>query len=105
MNYAAVASKLSEIETELRRLEFLVGEVGEPRPVTSAFGLHDMPFEDWLAYVFVPRARQAIHGQSLPNSSSVAAMAVRNLDGHPDAATLLELLSEFDAMIGERTLE
>lgn len=99
MNYAALSNKLDAIESELRRLEFLTGEVGAPRPVTSAFGLHDMPFEDWLSYVFLPRAREAIAARSLPKSSSVAAMAVRNLDGHPDAGTLIGLIGEFDALI------
>jgi uncharacterized protein YqcC (DUF446 family) len=99
MDYVALSKKLDQIELELRRLEFLVGDVGAPRTVTSAFGLNDMPFEHWLSDVFLPRAREAIALQNLPGSSSVAAMAVRNLDGHPDVDTLLGLLSEFDSMI------
>lgn len=99
MDYVALSKKLDQIELELRRLEFLVGEVGAPRAVTSAFGLQDMPFEDWLSYVFLPRAREAVTLERLPGSSSVATMAVRNLDGHPDADTLIALLSEFDCMI------
>lgn len=98
-DYAALTSKLDEIEGELRRLGFLVGEVGPPREVTSAFGLEDMPFEHWLSHVFLPRAREAIASQDLPGSSSVAAMAMRNLDGHPDADTLIALLYQFDGMI------
>ena len=98
-DYAALTSKLDEVEAELRTLGFLVGEVRPPRPVTSAFGLEDMPFEHWLSYVFLPRAREAIAGRDLPASSSVAAMAVRNLDGHPDADTLIALLYQFDGMI------
>ena len=34
-DYVALTGKLDEIEGELRRLGFLVGEVGPPRPVTS----------------------------------------------------------------------
>jgi uncharacterized protein YqcC (DUF446 family) len=98
-DYSALTAKLDEIEGELRRLGFLVGEVGPPRPVTSAFGLEDMPFEHWLSHVFLPRAREAIAEKALPASSSVAAMAVRNLDGHPDADTLIALLYQFDHMI------
>ena len=98
-DYPALTTKLDEIEAELRRLGFLVGEVGPPRPVTSAFGLEDMPFEHWLSYVFLPRAREAIAEKALPGSSSVAAMAIRNLDGHPDADTLIALLYQFDGMI------
>ena len=98
-DYAALTSKLDEIEAELRRLGFLVGEVGPPRPVTSAFGLEDMPFEHWLSHVFLPRAREAIADKALPSSSSVAAIALRNLDGHPDADTLIALLYQFDGMI------
>ena len=98
-DYAALTSKLDEIEAELRRLGFLVGEVGPPRPVTSAFGLEDMPFEHWLSHVFLPRAREAIADRALPSSSSVAGVALRNLDGHPDADTLIALLYQFDGMI------
>ena len=99
MDYAALSKKLDRIEAELRRLGFLVGEVGPPRAVTSAFGLQDMPFEYWLSHVFLPRAREAVALQRLPESSSVAVMAVRNLDGHPDTDTLIGLLGEFDRMI------
>jgi len=99
MDYTELTRKLDDIEAELRRLGFLVGEVGPPRPVTSAFGLEDMPFEHWLSHVFLPRAREAIAEQSLPGSSSVGSMAVRNLDGHPDADTLIALLCQFDALI------
>ncbi len=99
MDYAALSKKLDEIEAELRRLSFLEGEVGPPRAVTSAFGLEDMPFEDWLSHVFLPRAREAVALERLPGSSSVATMAMRNLDGHPDAGTLIGLLGEFDRMI------
>ena len=99
MDYSEHSAKLDQIESELRRLEFLVGEVGAPRPITSAFGLNDMPFEDWLAYVFLPRAREAVLTERLPASSSVGTMAVRNLDTHPDAATLVQLLCEFDELI------
>lgn len=98
-DYPALVTKLDEIEAELRRLGFLVGEVGPPREVTSAFGLEDMPFEHWLSHVFLPRAREAIADRALPASSSVAAMALRNLDGHPDAETLIALLYQFDGMI------
>jgi uncharacterized protein YqcC (DUF446 family) len=99
MDYAALNEKLDEIEVELRRLGFLVGEVGPPRTVTSAFGLEDMPFEDWLSHVFLPRAREAIAVKRLPGSSNVATVAVRNLDTHPDAQTLIGLLGDFDRMI------
>ena len=99
MDYTDLTRKLDDIEVELRRLGFLVGEVGPPRPVTSAFGLEDMPFEHWLSHVFLPRAREAIAEQSLPGSSSVGSMAVRNLDGHPDADTLIALLCQFDALV------
>ena len=99
MDYAALSGKLDQIEVELRRLGFLIGEAGPPRAVTSAFGLEDMPFEHWLSHVFLPRAREAIALQSLPESSDVATMAVRNLDGHPDADTLIGLLGDFDRMI------
>jgi uncharacterized protein YqcC (DUF446 family) len=98
MDYSEHSAKLDQIESELRRLGFLAGEVGPARPVTSAYGLNDMPFEDWLAYVFLPRAREAVLSQRLPTSSNVGTMALRNLDTHPDAQALVQLLCEFDAL-------
>ena len=83
MDYSVHSRKLDEIEHELRRLKFLIGEVTVARPVTSAFGLRDMPFENWLAYVFLPRAREAIATRNLPGSSSVGIVAMRNLEGDP----------------------
>jgi uncharacterized protein YqcC (DUF446 family) len=99
VDYSEHSKKLAEIEAELRRLGFLVGDVTVARPVTSAFGLEDMPFEHWLAYVFLPRAREAIAARSLPASSSVGTMALRNFDGYSDADKLVRLLCEFDALI------
>lgn len=84
------------IEKELRTLGWVRGEVGAPLAVSSAFGLGEMPFEDWLGKVFLPRLREAQREKRWPTSSSVAVAATRNLDGDVRCVRLLELLGQLD---------
>lgn len=100
MSYETLSRQLAAIEAELRRLGWLTGEVAEePAPVTSAFGMNDMTFEQWLARVFVPAVRNAIADKNLPSESSVGTAAIRNLDGNDDAAELVSMLCELDAEV------
>jgi len=100
MGYANVAAALDAIEVELRRLGWLVGEVaGEPAQVESAFGSREMPFEHWLVRVLLPAARRALAERSLPRSSQVAVMAIRNFDGRDEASVLIAALSAFDQAV------
>jgi uncharacterized protein YqcC (DUF446 family) len=94
--YDDLSRKLDSIEAELRTLGYLTGEVGEPARVTSAFGIGEMPFQHWLARVFLPAARRAVAEKDLPKGSSVGTAAIRNLDGCEEAETLVSLLCEFD---------
>ena len=62
-------------------------------------------FELWLQAVFLPRAREAVRTGDLPGSSDVGGMAQRQYDYHsyvPAAQDLLQLLHEFDRLIGQR---
>jgi len=59
-------------------------------------------FELWLQCVFLPRAREAVAQDALPRQSRVGLMALRQYDYHqqvPEAAELLRLLNEFDALV------
>jgi uncharacterized protein YqcC (DUF446 family) len=87
------------IEQELRRLQLLDGPLSPPVAVASAFGAGEMPFEHWLAKVFMPRLREAQRHRRWPPSSQVALAAMRNFDGQPGYAPLLELLGQLDADI------
>lgn len=87
------------IETELRAL----GAWGSPPPdgpVTSAFGLADMAFTQWLEHVLCARLREVAAGSSEPpDRSDVAVQAVRELDGWPEADRLVEILSALDQYV------
>ena len=99
MHQRSLTELLNNIEGELRRLRYLVGEPATRTDVSSAFGYGQMPFEQWLGQVFLPNARKAVAENDLPASSNVAGAAVRNLDGIDEADTLLGLLSAFDSKI------
>jgi uncharacterized protein YqcC (DUF446 family) len=70
----------------------------------GAFGSATMTFGQWLRWVLVPRARQALETGSLPGSSNVAAYAVRELDGAPYADRLVDALLALDAAVEDYAL-
>nr|WP_255492606.1 YqcC family protein [Luteimonas sp. RC10] len=96
------AALVDPIEQALRALGWVEGEVGAPRAVDSPFGIDEMPFEHWLAQVFLPRLHEARADGQWPTRSDVAVAAYRNLDGQPDAQPLLRLLSQLDELINTR---
>ena len=72
---------------------------------TQAFGADTMAFSQWLQFVFVPNAREAVAGKRpLPRRSMVGAQAVREFDGSEEAENLCSLLSSFDVAISGRKL-
>lgn len=95
-----VAEKVDAIEAELRRAgmwqETPLAE--EKYRFKSAFAMDTMAFSQWLQFIFIPRVREAIEHDRFPSSSEVGAQAVREFDGDPNAAALVSLLSEFDAL-------
>ena len=59
-------------------------------------------FELWLQCVFLPNARDAVECGSVPRSSAVGVMAMREFDGQddePGVARILRALSAFDVEI------
>jgi uncharacterized protein YqcC (DUF446 family) len=99
---ARVAAVLQQIEAELRRIGVLVGDIKPAEIVHSAFGMNEMAFEQWLARVFLPQAREAQRTGQWPGSSQVGTFAVRNFDGSEEHEHLTNLLCEFDAIIEGR---
>jgi uncharacterized protein YqcC (DUF446 family) len=91
---------IEQIEQEMRKIGFWQDQPLRPEQMTfkQAFAMDTMTFAQWLQFVFVPRVHQAIASNSFPQSSSVGAQAVRELDGDLDAANLVALLCEFDAL-------
>ncbi|MBA0266546.1 hypothetical protein D7T58_20365 [Stenotrophomonas maltophilia] len=95
------AALVAPIEQALRALGWVDGEVGPPRAVDSPFGIDEMPFEQWLAQVFLPRLYEARADGQWPPRSDVAVAAYRNLDGQPGVESLLRLLAQLDELINQ----
>lgn len=87
---------VDQIEQALRALGWLQGPVGAPRHVDSPFGIDEMPFEQWLVQVFLPRLQEARRDGQWPPQSQVAVAARRNLDGQDECEPLLQLLAQLD---------
>jgi len=66
-----------------------------------AFGADTLAFQEWLQWVLVPRIREGLAGGGLPGHSEVAAYAVRELDGAPDADGVIQALMELDDAIND----
>jgi uncharacterized protein YqcC (DUF446 family) len=96
----AVAAKLEAIEAEMRACGFWQNRLPTPKQLqfSEAFAMDTMTFVQWLQFVFIPNVREAVEENSFPESSSVAAQAVREFDTVPEANRLTSLLSEFDAL-------
>ena len=103
-DYAVVAAKLDEIETEMRRIGMWQEQPLRPEQYdfTRAFGMDTMAFDQWLQFIFIPRAREIVAARGkFPPYSQVSAQAVREFDTHPlDTARLQTLLHEFDRLFG-----
>jgi uncharacterized protein YqcC (DUF446 family) len=99
--YQDVQTKLDEIVAEMKRIGFWQAEPLKPEQYDfrSAFALDTMAFNQWLQFVFVPRVEQILASQgTFPARSQVGSQAIREYDGVPEAAHLVELLCAFDAL-------
>ncbi len=99
--YDRASAGIAEIEVEMKAIGYWSAE---PLPESAyqfrkAFGMDTMAFSQWLQFIFIPRVRQIVaeRGQ-FPERSMVAAQAVREFDGDPNASRLLSLLSDFDRL-------
>jgi uncharacterized protein YqcC (DUF446 family) len=104
MDHPAYGDLADAIASELRRLDWWPEGLPDdeaPAEVSGAFGQPDMPFVHWIARVLVPRLREVGRGESKPpRSSMVAAQAVRELDGVPEAGDLIRVLQQLDDLVG-----
>lgn len=101
MQHSPLYKLLDAIETELRKLGYLIDDPGRISGISTGFGYGQVPFEQWPGQVFLPNARAAVAVDKLPRSSQVAVAAVRHFDGIDEADTLLDLLGCFDAKINQ----
>jgi uncharacterized protein YqcC (DUF446 family) len=102
----AVLAKLDAIEAEMKRIGYWSESPPDLQAEIRAGMLRsfiDAPsFELWLQCVFIPNARAVATRNDLPKESQVGVMAMRQYDYHshiPAAQKLLELLSDFDAIV------
>ena len=57
-----------------------------------------MTFQEWLQFVFLPRARELVDaGGPFPSRANVATLAVREFDGLKEFNGLIDLLDRFEA--------
>ena len=99
--FAIVEARLTAIEAEMKRSGLWQSHPLAPEQYNfqRAFAIDTMAFSQWLQFIFVPRVRDLIQTQGeFPSSSSVGAQAVREFDGFEEAAGLVSMLSEFDAL-------
>jgi uncharacterized protein YqcC (DUF446 family) len=68
--------------------------------IRGAFGSENMAFEQWLAWVLIPRVRDVVLTRGdFPKGSNVAAYAARQFDGAPHAGGVLDVLARFDEFV------
>jgi uncharacterized protein YqcC (DUF446 family) len=101
-----VLTKANEIEAELKRLNRW-SETPLPEEKfenMGAFGSETMAFEQWIQFVLIDRIHEIVKGEgAFPSESNVGVYAVREFDGDLEAGTLIQLLSELDAMINSES--
>ncbi len=64
----------------------------------AAFAGDTMSFPQWLQFIFIPNVKRAAAKENFPSGSQVSVKVVREFDGMDEASTLIEYLTEFDAL-------
>ena len=97
---SSVLAQLEHIEAGMKRIGLWQEGPLEPEQYDfrAAFAGDTMSFAQWLQFIFIPNVRAAAGQNKFPAASHVGAKAVREFDTVPDAAQLVTLLAEFDAL-------
>src|SRR5690349_11461324 len=99
--HSLVKARIDAIEAEMKKIDYWQNK---PLPegamnFRSAFAMDTMAYVQWLQFVFVPRVNQIVAERgAFPSKSAVGAQAIREFDGADEAANLVHLLCEFDAL-------
>lgn len=105
-DHAKVASKIAEIESEMKRIGIWQEQPlpHEQIEIKTAFGQGQMSFEQWLQFVFITNVKQIIVTKGkFPTESHVSEQAFREWvawGSEENAKQLLDLLYQFDALFG-----
>jgi uncharacterized protein YqcC (DUF446 family) len=97
---ASVLAQLERIEAGMKRIGLWQAGPLDPEQYDfrAAFAGDTMSFAQWLQFIFIPNVRAAAGRNKFPAASHVGAKAAREFDTIPDAAELVTLLVEFDAL-------
>jgi uncharacterized protein YqcC (DUF446 family) len=106
-SYDLVASKIDEIEAEMRRIG-----VWQDKPLTpeqmdfkEPFGADLITLEQWLQFIFIPNVREIVAAKGkFPSGSEVADHAFREWimwGSRNDVERLIQLLRQFDSLFGK----
>lgn len=100
---AQVAELLLALEAELRRLSLWSDEPPAPEALasTTPFCYDTLGLEQWLQWVLLPKMKAILEaGQPLPARSGIVPLAEEYFPAiNVDAARLLEIIAQFDAVI------
>ncbi|HEY1923516.1 MAG TPA: YqcC family protein [Tepidisphaeraceae bacterium] len=105
--YELVASRIDEIEAEMRRMGVWQSQPLTPEQLNfkEAFGMDVLALEQWLQFIFIPNVRKIIATKGkFPSGSQVADQAYREWvmwGSRTDVEPLIQLLRQFDSMFGE----
>lgn len=102
-----LAEQLLLIERELRLLGWWSAQAPEAERLASVepFCVDTLAFEEWLQWIFLPRMAALVErGAGLPANCAIGPMGEVVWAGEGQrVAVLLELLGEFDRLLGDAT--
>jgi uncharacterized protein YqcC (DUF446 family) len=100
-----IQSKLQEIKEEMQRTGMWQGEPldASRHQFIAPFARDTMTFSQWLQFVFFPQVEEILDTyDTLPKDSAVGTIARTQYKNQPEVQRLVELLSEFDALLQAR---
>lgn len=100
-----IASRLIDVEAELRRLQLWQSEAPSAQALASTepFAMDTLEFHQWLQFIFLPTLYGIIDAdRPLPEQCAIAPMAEQAFrQSELGVKRLLELLRELDTLISE----
>jgi len=103
MSYGRLAGLLMDMEQELRRLDLWQTQSPSEEALASTepFAVNQLPFDQWLQFIFLPRMRGLVDTKApLPEQCSIAPMAEEFFKAQEiDGATVVTVLATIDQLI------
>jgi uncharacterized protein YqcC (DUF446 family) len=105
-SYELVASKIDEIEAEMRRMGVWQSQPLTPEQLDfkEPFGMDLLTLEQWLQFIFIPNVKDIIVTKGeFPSGSQVGDHAFREWvmwGSRDNVEPLIQLLRQFDSLFG-----